>query len=355
MGDLTEDEDESLERRLARLRREAEEVKLELERRRAQNEEDGNPNADGDSEYIDDGVEGLNRLLDTLNSSARGGRTPTSVEASLSKKIATGPKPSLKGTDGLEPSTPVEHSAEQSTSSILFQAAAFDRRLTLLETFLGAPAVSTTSSSSNPQMNPILPTLGTLSNQLTILTTTIASATSTTPTHLDEISTRIRNLTANAEALTTARKRAMAAAKEAADAESHGPTPSSPSKRRHSHKGSTSAVASPAILEDSSHTAKIHALYTTLPTINNLSPVLPSVLERLRSLRSMHAGAATAADDLEALENGQEELMADVARWREGLEEVEKKVRDGEKAMGKNLDTVGWWVGGLEERLKGLQ
>jgi nuclear migration protein JNM1 len=330
-------------------------VKEELERKRAQNEEgkDGTDPAGA----LEDGVEGLSRLLDSLSSSARGGSVPTSAEGSLSKKISTGPRPSQPQSNGTKPSLlAVQQSTAHSPSAVLSQAAAFERRLALLEAILGSPSSSTLTPDTNTPPTHILPTLTTLSNQLTILTKTITPTPSNNPSHLDDLSSRIAKLKANADTLTTARKDAAAAAKEAANAESHLPSPPSPSRRRHSHKSSfTSNIAPPPMLEDSTHTAKIHALHSTLPTINALSPLLPSVLERLRSLRSMHAGAATASEDLEALEKGQEDLRAEIARWREGLDEVERKVREGEMAMGRNLETVGKWVGALEERAKQLR
>lgn len=48
-------------------------------------------------------------------------------------------------------------------------------------------------------------------------------------------------------------------------------------------------------------------------------------------------------------------MRAEIARWREGLDEVERKVREAEMAMGRNLETVGKWVGALEERAKQLR
>ena len=69
----------------------------------------------------------------------------------------------------------------------------------------------------------------------------------------------------------------------------------------------------------------------------------------------MHAGAATAAGDLEALERGLEECKEEIGRWREGLAEVEKKITEGEGVMGRNLEVVGNWVGTLERRVKELQ
>jgi len=209
-------------------------------------------------------------------------------------------------------------------------------------------------------LQPVLPALDQLSSRLSALSglllgSTAASTTAlagtpasnasavtglTTP-HLEALSTRIRKLTTDAEALASARRRAVDAAKAAQAA-------------RITSSASDDGPDGPSSGADDEHTAKIHALYATLPTIQSLHPLLPSVLERLRSLRACHAGAAQAADSLDALEKRQAEMDSEIKLWREGLVAVEEKMRQGEVALRENVETVEPWVKDLEMRLAKL-
>ena len=221
------------------------------------------------------------------------------------------------------------------------------------------------SSSSNPfvadgfsqaALQPVLPSLDQLTSRLSALTGLLvgnpasgnsgapgAVAGLTTP-HLEALSTRVRKLTTDAEALTTARRRAVDAAKAAHNA------------RITSTSSETDAPASePVPAADDEHAAKIQALYATLPTIQSLHPLLPSVLERLRSLRACHAGAAHAADSLNELEKRHAEMASEIEQWREGLTNVEEKMRQGEDALRSNVETVEPWVRDLESRLGRLE
>ena len=113
------------------------------------------------------------------------------------------------------------------------------------------------------------------------------------------------------------------------------------------------AESQTALLTDQS--SKINALYSTLPTLQSLTPLLPTVLERLRSLSSIHAGAAEAASDLAELESRQESVEGEIKRWREALEQVEGKMREGEAAMRRNAEVIGKAVKNVEDRVERLQ
>jgi nuclear migration protein JNM1 len=219
------------------------------------------------------------------------------------------------------------------------------------------------SSSSNPFIvdginestsHPVLPALDQLASRLSALTgllvgtspATTASGVSnaapgmTTP-HLEALSTRVRKLTADAEALTAARRKAFEAAKAVHNARLA--------------SSDTDVVPALEASTDDDHAAKIQALYTTLPTIQSLHPLLPSVLERLRSLRACHAGAAHAADSLNELEKRHAEMASEIEQWREGLTTVEEKMQQGEAALRSNVETVEPWVRDLESRLARLE
>ncbi|KAJ5138421.1 uncharacterized protein N7515_003269 [Penicillium bovifimosum] len=353
VGDLSDSEDESLERRLARLRREVEDLKVEMA-----NKPQTPAAADSTEETVGDGVAELSRALDNLHASRSAAGPSHSAAALLSQKLgsetrSTDPKTqssadASKGVSAL----PAPNTA---SSGILTHAAAFDSRLALLESAIGI------SSTSNPfvvdginqsTQHPVLPALDQLTSRLSALTGLLvgttpvsgasvgSTAAGTTP-HLETLSTRIRKLTTDAEALTAARRKAFEAAKAVHNAR----LASSDPDTVHALEASV----------DNEHVAKVQALYATLPTIQSLHPLLPSVLERLRSLRACHAGAAHAADSLNELEKRHAEMASEIAQWRDGLVTVEEKMQQGEAALRSNLETVEPWVRDLESRLARLE
>lgn len=377
VGDFSDSEDESVERRLARLRREVEELKVEMESQTAAGKdgsvESGKAQGVAASEGADgsglgDGVAELSRALDNLHASSRGGYSPTySAAALLTQKLgaeanATNPQAGSQKqqapTDAASMAvTTVPPPTAASSAGILSHAAAFEGRLALLEASMGISSSSNPfvgDGLSEPALQPVLPSLDQLTSRLSALTGLLVGTNPaagshsavpglTTP-HLEALSTRVRKLTTDAEALASARKRAADAAKTAQAA-------------RIASTGSETEAAPAAdgsTVADDEHAAKIQALYATLPTIQSLHPLLPSVLERLRSLRACHAGAAHAADSLNELEKRQAEMTSEIEQWREGLAAVEEKMREGEAALRSNVETVEPWVRDLEARMARL-
>jgi nuclear migration protein JNM1 len=165
----------------------------------------------------------------------------------------------------------------------------------------------------------VLPTLTSLAQKLAV----IGSA---TPSSIDALSRRVRALTAETEKMTAAKEAARAA------------TPGGDGERE----------------DDDEQAAKINALFGTLATIEGLAPLLPGVLERMRSLRKVHADAAGAAGEMEEALRRQEEMGREIEKWRVGLERVEEAVREGERVGGENVKTVEGWVRELEGRVKAL-
>ncbi len=98
--------------------------------------------------------------------------------------------------------------------------------------------------------------------------------------------------------------------------------------------------------------AKVKALYRTLPTLERLHPILPPLLDRLYSLRTIHANAARASDMLDEVEKSQEETAAEITMWREGLDKVEARMRSGEEIIKGNVQVVEGWVKDIEERMR---
>ncbi|KAK3208304.1 hypothetical protein GRF29_77g292779 [Pseudopithomyces chartarum] len=100
--------------------------------------------------------------------------------------------------------------------------------------------------------------------------------------------------------------------------------------------------------------AKINALYGTLPSIDKLSPILPMMLERLRTLRLVHTSAWAADDVLTELEKRQGQQEEEIKKWEQSLQEVEEDVKKCEAALQTNMHTVGDWVRKIEERVAKL-
>ncbi len=78
-------------------------------------------------------------------------------------------------------------------------------------------------------------------------------------------------------------------------------------------------------------------------------------MERLRSLRAIHAGAAQASESLDELEKRQAEMAGEIEQWKEGLKAVEEKMSQGESALKSNIELVEPWVRDLEKRMERLE
>ncbi|OWP06981.1 hypothetical protein B2J93_7715 [Marssonina coronariae] len=324
-GDFSDDEDgESLERKVARLRREIEEVKEEYAKRQAAGQ-------DGDElgpEDLGQDVTALNKMLDGM--SVRKGPTNKSAGGKFAKDLGTGIKangpPQTALGNGEAATYTITYAPTYQQSHALAKAADFDGRLALLEKALGISAAELPSSTANGIPKPILPTLDTLQRQISVIL-------ESTPSSLDSIGRRVRSLAKEAEDLEMARKRAKVAQDEL--------------------RASGVDVAEDED-EDSEQTAKINALYGTLPTIENIAPLLPPLLERLRSLRAIHADAATASGSLDQVEKQQAEMAADIKKWRDGLEKVEEALEQGEKVSIGNMKAIEGWVKELEQKMENL-
>ncbi|MCJ1437539.1 hypothetical protein MMC27_006926 [Xylographa pallens] len=340
LGDSSDEDgltQESLQRRIARLQREAEELKAKVSRRQISNEKEG---IGGEHTVIDDAsLDQLSSALTTLIT--LGTDTNPSAEHRLAQKLSTAiavhPPPPSNTSHSQEPDSPssytISHAPTNQSAHLLAKAAIFDTRLTLLEHLLGLDALPLPTHSSTPP-KPLLPTLTLLDHQLTTLTTSSTSS-------LDALSTQIHELTLSTEKLDEVRK----AAKASQDALSSGSRGSLPAVPPSSDLG----------IEDPEQTSKINALYGTLPTIESLAPLLPPLLDRLRSLRIIHADAASASEGLKGVERRQAEMGKEIREWREGLERVEGLMAEGEGRTRGNMGVVEGWVRELEERARKLE
>ncbi len=374
-----EDEEEGLERKLARLRREFAEVKGEVERqnsereKRKKEEEDTEKDEDkkeGDGkdgkedvekgtvqdkkkgvkkevknkqEWITgDYVDALGEVLNSVASTA--GIEGPSAATKFAKRLALA-LPSTPQTDASTAQPQAPSNMSQSTTytltyaptynqnHTLSQISSFDTRLSTLESLLGIDTLPLpTQLSSSPTPKPLLPTLNILSDQLTTLTTAISS-----PSALDTLTRRVRALTTETQSLEAARKIAAPAPSQE-DTSDGTSTPTEPTQADPLHHSDT--------------LTKLNALHALLPTITSLAPLLPPTLDRLRSLRTLHAEAATASQTLRQVEERQEAASEEVKAWRAGLEGVERKVAEAGERWEANAQVVEGWAKELEGRME---
>jgi nuclear migration protein JNM1 len=326
LGDLSDEDDAgNLTRKIARLKREIEEAKEEYGKQKA-----AAAQSTGEEVVQKDELDSISKLLDEISgvdeSLASRNLPPASALSTVRPQPSVEERAHGDSKDGATYATAYAPSYEQTQA--LAKAADFDRRLVVLEKALGVGSTAMPEFDSNGLPRAIIPLLETLHKQISTLSD--ASVPS-----LDSISRRVRTLTQEAEALEKARRSAKVA-QDALASTGSGPTPEA------------------AVPEHSEQMAKINALYGTLPTIENLTPLLPPLLDRLRSLRMIHADAATAAQTLERIEKRQADMSSEIQMWREGLEKVESAVREGDATMNRNMDVMSKWVKDLEERMSKL-
>ena len=313
-GELSDDDDEeSLERRIARLKREVEEAKDEYAKRKRLLADQKNAGADGD-----ENLGSLSRILDEISRPTRIGKSVTTLEP-----IPAASRDKTEEQMGDRATYTITYAPTYEQSHALSKAADFDRRLVMLENGLGiASSTSETGETGLPRA--ILPTLDAMEKQ--IMTLSQASTSS-----LDTISRRVRALAAEQDKLNDSREKAKILREELGK-----------------HTGGTPPP------EDFEQEAKVNALYGILPTIESLTPILPPLLDRLRSLRAIHADAATAAQTLERIERQQAEMAAELRQWTEGLEKTENAMREGDRSIQGNMKVMEGWVKELEERVARL-
>ncbi|KAI6866763.1 hypothetical protein KC343_g5186 [Hortaea werneckii] len=292
-----EEEEEGLEARIARLRREIEECRAEAGQ---------TGQGDGEQEGGEEGVESLSRLLSSVEMPRRQGTRSSQVPA----------KPTPTENDG---GISREPDGDMTDEQMLSKVTDFDTRLSALEQALGLSSLD--SATSEGLTTPVLPSLTLLDQQLTALST------ASSLTSLEAASTRLSKLKTEAQ---------QVASREAADDD----------------EGGTTAGAATLHPEDQE---KLQALYTLLPNLQTLAPTVPAILTRLRSLRTLHTTAANAGTSLDELEQKQTELEKELKAWRKGLEKVEQAVAQADEANGRNGRVVEGWVKELEGRMKTLR
>jgi nuclear migration protein JNM1 len=193
---------------------------------------------------------------------------------------------------------------------VLAQAADFDTRLSFLEQSLGLSS-SHHSDLQQDDAPPILPTLSQLERSVNLATLQ--------PGSMEAAQSKAKQLLKDAAQL---------------------------ARTKPPEAEATEPALSPEQL------SKINALYGLLPTIDSVSPTLPLILERLRSLQTVHTNAAGASEVLDEIEQRHEEQTKDIEIWRKALQAVEVSLKDGEGELKENVEKMSVWIKELEGRIK---
>lgn len=311
LGDDSDEEAESFERKLLRVKGELAELETEYAARVEA----------GDKSKIEERdpreiIEFISDKVDYIYAMRRGG--VRGAEPQLDRTIEKfegykpfGPSARLQKAIQGQPPLPGSQVQRGQLEHVLDQARVFDERLAKLEGSLGL------SGSTMPEMGdapfPVFATLERIEQMVGM----VGDASQGT---LEAAGGQIKKMIADAEQLREMREEASR------DEESVNPE----------------------------QEAKINALYGTLPSIDKLSPILPMMLERLRTLRLVHTSAWAADDVLTELEKRQGQQEEEIKKWERSLEEVEEDVKKCEAAMQSNMHTVGDWVKKIEERVAKL-
>ncbi|KAL8635080.1 MAG: hypothetical protein Q9228_007393, partial [Teloschistes exilis] len=327
-----EDDEDSLERKLTRLRLEVAEVKEAFQRKGKETKVPKIVVGEDKTETLD----ALTRVLDSIERPE--GSNQKNSPSRLAKRLSVPSASSQMQAQHTHADEPVGYEGDSTTpqdtssydaSHTMSKVSDFDKRLRLLEAALGMDALPLPTQDRATTQS-VLPTLDSLDRRV--------SSISITDSSLDKISRQVKQMAQDTEKLTEARKAAVAENK-------------SSSERKRLSASRTGSQAANEV-EQSDQTSKINALYGTLSTIESLSPLLPSVLDRLRSLRTIHADAALASENLVKVESRQTAMTEELKEWKEGLEKVESSMKTGEASMKDNMDVVDRWVKELEDRLR---
>lgn len=296
-----EDTDEGLERRLARLTREIEEVKSGFAQRQTEQQDGDIQQGYKSDKGTANAIDALSKALGALRSSQR---DAVSVHSRLAKQLS-GPAVTARKQTTAPPSVAPATEPAPVDAETLTRIASFDARLSDLERTLGLSSLDI-SSKTTSSIIPILPTLSLLDKQVHLLTS------ADTLPYLDGLTQKLSAVPST----------------KPLPAETEETTLSSEDK------------------------AKLRSLYALLPTLTTMAPTVPALLARLRSLRQIHSSAAGAGQLLEELEKRQEETDKEIAAWKAGLDRVETAVKEAESGMKANSDVVEGWVKELEAKVQ---
>ena len=321
----SDDEKETLSEKLARLRREITEAKEALSEQGEQEQDRSltSQKAGQTVEELDQALRSLQRPASKEQGSATDLLFERIHSTQAPSNITHTGRPTRDAING-EHGHPLTGDVQ-----VLQRIADFDKRLATLEDALGGTGGSTSASSEKP----IIPSIISIEKHISLLS-------STSPSTYESANEKIKTLLQETSKLEEARKAAKAAQDESM---------SGHNRNRQSREAGHGMVLSSSDT-DAEQASKISDLHRKLPVIESLSPILPSVLDRLRSLRTLHANAASASQNLSQMESRQDKIVEDLSSWKEGLERLENMMRQGDQVMKANMGSVEGWVKDLENR-----
>ncbi|KAF2797619.1 hypothetical protein K505DRAFT_322443 [Melanomma pulvis-pyrius CBS 109.77] len=320
LGEDSDDEKESFSRKLMRVKQEMQELEQEYEGRVQSGDQTKIEERDPKEimEFISDKV-------DYIYAMRRGGVRGAEplLERTMAKfnnYPAFGPSTRITKAIERQPPLPGSQIQRSQLDYVLDQAADFDARLTGLEKSLGLSGNSMPELGDNAPF-PVFTTLEKLEKTMTAMSDASSGS-------LETAALQVKKMIADADHLKELRLEGTRAS----------PEPNTNGRDRYS----------------SDQQAKVNALYGTLPAIDKLSPLLPLVLDRLRTLRLVHTSAWQADEVLTELEHRQSKQEDEIKKWEISLETVEHDVKVCEQSLQHNMKIVGDLVKGLEERVEKL-
>jgi len=153
LGDLTDEDDESVDHKLSRIRRQVEQLKVSID------EQSSKSTGEDEHENVLEGIEKISESLDTIYADRNNGRQGADVNFS---RLITKYKSPEAGSELQTETKRTSHGESAQTtldiSQVLSQAADFDARLSFLESSLGL-SEKNISESTSESTKPILPPL----------------------------------------------------------------------------------------------------------------------------------------------------------------------------------------------------
>jgi len=337
-ADSSSEESETLAKRIARLKREVEEVQGEIssvKASKAQTDETGNVTTILEEEK--ESMAKLSRIMTTL-------QMPDKI---IMPKARDANSELVQDQDHMEHEqartiaypVPISVQSHSDTNRVLSKATALEARLSSLEVVLGISSTLLPESliTTPRSKKPILSHLATLETHMNTLTSTTLPSLDSLKAQIDALSTSTAHL-AEARSAATSAQAALLAAK---------------SSRSPDLDAILQEVRNAnSVVNDPTLVAQVEALYDALPTIEALAPLQPAVLERLRSLRGLHTEAAAVCGNLAELEKRQASLTGEIAKWKAGLDKGEDALSAGEETARSNREVIEGWVRKLESRVE---
>ncbi|KAG4302259.1 hypothetical protein PCK1_001531 [Pneumocystis canis] len=181
-----------------------------------------------------------------------------------------------------------------------------ENRLTLLEKSLGINHMH-----SYMLQTPILPTLSHLNSKIKLLTSS--------QSYIDSITKKVKDLVTEMEILSEKKSK-----------------------------------LDPEVTESASisQEQKIDALYSSLETIESIFPILPNLLDRLKALRIVHADAATVTTGFKDCTERQKIIQEELIELKDTLERVESTMKESKGIIQSNMKEIENMVKELEQKIE---